>query len=294
MNSIVSCVIPSYKRADTLRRAIDSVLAQTYEELEVLVVDDNIAGDEYCASLRQIIDEYKEDSRVRLVTQPMHINGAEARNAGVRAAHGDYIAFLDDDDEWLPTKIENQMKVMLSDNTIDGIAGGATLWAGGKEVSKWQPKKISEIGLQQKVLIREVRFATSTFLCKKKAFEEMQGFNPSLKRSQDLQLFADFLSHHRIYPMTDIKTTKMHTDSAINRLDSKKLSKNKKEFFTAISEVMDSYTTSQRRRIKSAHYYEIAFIAAKEKKYFFALRHILMGLKSPSSLIDLYRRFRER
>ena len=122
----------------------------------------------------------------------------------------------------------------------------------------------------------------------------MKGINVSLKRSQDLQLFADFLSHHRIFPMTDLKTTKMHTDSAINRLDSKKLSENKKEFFAAISDVMNSYTSSQKRRIKSAHYYEIAFIATKEKKYFFALRHILMGLKSPSSLIDLYRRFRER
>ena len=88
-NTLVSCVIPSYKRADTLRRAIDSVLAQTHKELEVLVVDDNIAGDEYSNALRKIIEEYKDDGRVKLVTQPKHINGAEARNAGVRASHGD-------------------------------------------------------------------------------------------------------------------------------------------------------------------------------------------------------------
>ena len=109
---LISCVIPSYKRADTLRRAINSVLAQTYCNMEVLVVDDNIAGDEYSKTLHEIIDEYKNDSRVRLVTQPMHINGAEARNAGIRAAQGEFIAFLDDDDEWLPTKLEKQMEIL--------------------------------------------------------------------------------------------------------------------------------------------------------------------------------------
>lgn len=80
---MISCVIPSYKRSDTLRRAIDSVLAQTYTDLEVLVVDDNEQGDEYSKVLRGIVESYN-DQRVKLVCQPRHINGAEARNAGVR------------------------------------------------------------------------------------------------------------------------------------------------------------------------------------------------------------------
>ena len=120
IKNLVSCVIPSYKRADTLRRAVDSVLAQTYNNMEVLVVDDNIAGDEFSNALHNIIDEYKDDSRVRLVTQPKHINGAEARNAGIRAAKGEWIAFLDDDDEWLPTKIEKQMAALEQHPEIAG------------------------------------------------------------------------------------------------------------------------------------------------------------------------------
>ena len=108
-NDLVSCVIPSYKRAETLRRAINSVLAQTYSHIEVIVVDDNIANDEFSKALHSVLNEYKGDDRVRLVTQPQHINGAEARNAGIRAAQGEYIAFLDDDDEWLPEKTEKQV-----------------------------------------------------------------------------------------------------------------------------------------------------------------------------------------
>lgn len=291
---LVSCIIPSYKRSETLQRAINSVLAQTYKELEVIVVDDNINGDEYCVVLRSIIEEYKYDNRVRLVTQHEHINGAEARNAGVRAAQGKWIAFLDDDDEWHPKKLEMQVQIMQSDDTIDGVAGGTTLWKDGKEISKWMPERLSEENLQFKVMIRDVRFATSSFICKKSAFEEMGGFDVNLKRSQDLQLFTDFLTNHRIFPLTYERTTKMNVEDASNRLDSRKLAINKECFFKSIDPVMKRYPLSIQRRIRSAHYYEVAFVALKEKKYLFALKHILYGLKSPASLHDLYKRYKER
>lgn len=291
---LVSAIIPTYKRSTSLPRAINSVLGQTYRKVECVVINDNEIGDEYSQELYRVIEPYRNDSRFLFVEQEVHINGAVARNEGVKASHGEYIAFLDDDDEWLPSKIEEQMIIMLSDSTIDGVAGGATLWAGDKEVSQWIPKKTSEKKLQLKVLIREIRFATSTFLCKKSAYEEMGGFNPTLRRSQDLQLFADFLSNHRIYPMMDKKTTKMYIDSAINRLDSKKIAENKEEFFEAISSVMASYSDLEKRRIRSAHHYETAFVAIKEKKYLFAAKYLLLGFKSPSSLIDLYKRFKER
>lgn len=294
VKGLVSVVIPTYKRSSFLPIAINSVLNQTYQKVECVVVNDNVKGDSYSQELYKVIEPYKADTRFLFVEQDVHINGAVARNEGVKASHGEYIAFLDDDDEWLSSKLEDQMQVMLSDTTIDGVAGGATLWSGDKEVSKWIPAKTDEKDLQFRVLIREVRFATSTFLCKKNAFLEMGGFNPTLRRSQDLQLFADFLANHRLYPMTDKKTTKMYVDSAINRLDSKKLAQNKEDFFNAISNVMDSYTSSQRRRIRSAHHYETALVALREHKFGFALKHIMEGMKSPSSIIDLYKRFRER
>ena len=119
--SLVSCIIPTYKRSDTLGRAIDSVLSQTYYEIEVLVVDDNEKGSSESADVEKIVKSYA-DNRVKLVTQPRHINGAEARNAGIRASKGDFIAFLDDDDEWLPEKIEKQMSFMSEHPDIDGVS----------------------------------------------------------------------------------------------------------------------------------------------------------------------------
>lgn len=291
---LVSVIIPSYKRTDTLVRAINSALDQTYKNIEVLVVDDNIHGDEYSLSLKQIINQYKEEPRVRLVTQAKHINGAEARNAGARASLGDYLAFLDDDDEWLPDKIEVQMDLMMENPELGGVAGGATLWEGDKEVSHLPKKEISEENLLLNVLIRKVDLATSTFLCKKTAFMTIGGFDNNLVRSQDLQLFVDFLAHYRILPISNRRTTKMYIESNLNRLNSNKLILNKQDFFHSVSDVMNSFPRTTRVRIRSAHFYEIALVAFREKKITLSAKYILKGLQSPISILDLIERYYNR
>lgn len=291
-NSLVSCIIPSFKRTDTLKRAIDSILAQTHKEIEVLVVDDNIPGDEYSNALKDILKEY--DERVILVTQKKHINGAVARNEGVKASHGSFIAFLDDDDEWLPTKIERQLSIMKSYPNISGVAGGASLWRGDKEISTFIPRRVNINTLLLDVLTRKIGLATSTFICKKEAFIEMGGFDPNLKRSQDIQLFADFLSKFQIYPMFEERTTRMYVESSINRLNSQKLAINKEELFHSIQSVLDQFSKATQKRIKSAHYYEVAYVAFKEKQYLFCIKYLIKGFCSPKSIVDLISRIKTR
>ena len=86
---MISVIIPAYNRAPTLRRAIESVLRQTVQELEVIVVDD--ASTDASAEIARGV----EDPRVRCITHPSNRGGAVARNTGIMAAAGDYLAFLD-------------------------------------------------------------------------------------------------------------------------------------------------------------------------------------------------------
>lgn len=101
--SLVSAVIPTRGRPELLARAIRSALRQTWQPLEVLVVVD---GPDPATAARL---EDLADPRLRTVFLPAASGGSAARNAGVRAARGEWIGFLDDDDEWLPEKIERQM-----------------------------------------------------------------------------------------------------------------------------------------------------------------------------------------
>ncbi len=103
MNPTVSVIIPTYNRANLVSRAIKSVLNQTYQDFEIIVVDD-------CSedNTEEIVKSFN-DSRIRYIKHKKNKGGSAARNTGIKRARGKYIAFLDDDDEWLPSKLEKQI-----------------------------------------------------------------------------------------------------------------------------------------------------------------------------------------
>lgn len=102
----VTAIIPTYNRANLVARAVRSALAQTHKELEVIVVDDGSADD--------TSDKVSAlcDPRVRYIRHEGNKGLPAARNTGIRASSGQFIAFLDDDDEWRPTKLERQLTLM--------------------------------------------------------------------------------------------------------------------------------------------------------------------------------------
>ena len=103
MTPLISVVIPIFNRTDTIGRAIESCLAQTYSHFEIMLVDDCSTDD-----LQSELQRFAGDERIRLVRHPYNQGVSAARNSGVRNAKGDLIAFLDSDDAWHPTKLERQ------------------------------------------------------------------------------------------------------------------------------------------------------------------------------------------
>jgi glycosyltransferase involved in cell wall biosynthesis len=101
---LVSTVIPTYNRPSLVVKAVESALNQTHSNMEVIVVLDG--PDDSTSEALGVI----ADARIRIITLPQHQGACGARNAGVQAANGEWIAFLDDDDEWLPRKIELQLR----------------------------------------------------------------------------------------------------------------------------------------------------------------------------------------
>lgn len=115
---LVSVVIPTYNRPVELLRSINSVLAQTYKNIEILVIDDGSEEDiaKVCNSLA--------DNRIRFFRNDIHTNANVARNRGIREAKGKYIAMLDSDDEYMPFHIEQRVR-KISELKCDGIFGSA-------------------------------------------------------------------------------------------------------------------------------------------------------------------------
>lgn len=115
MSELISTVITTYARPFTLRRAIDSIISQNYKNLEIIIVDDN-KDMQVREEVKEIVSSYS-DPRLILICNNKNLGGALSRNVGIKASNGDYIAFLDDDDEYYPDKITKQYELMKnSDN----------------------------------------------------------------------------------------------------------------------------------------------------------------------------------
>ncbi len=271
-------------------RAIDSVLNQTYSNVEVIIVDDNIPSDEYSHDLAQVISLYK-DPRVKLVKQDVHINGARARNVGVNVSTGEYIAFLDDDDEWLPSKIEKQLCYLNDNPNCSGCSCYYNEYLNNTLVHSVYPYTADDLFL--KIFRREVSVFTSTVLLKKKILLDAGLFDEQLMRHQDLQLLLTFTAKYKLGVCPEY-LVKMHNDSDINRPSIDKFIKVKEDFFYSVKDLYLSCTPENQKLIKSAHLFELAFAALKQRRVFVMLRYLLRVPISLNGYKLLFNRMKNR
>ncbi len=132
---LVSVIMPVYNAEAWLQRAIDSVLTQSHSELELIAVDDGSSD----GSLRKLDAYALTDSRVRVIRQSINGGVAAARNAGIAAAHGEYIAFLDADDWWHPAKLERQLAGMRESGALISYTSYWRVAENGQVLSKVMP-----------------------------------------------------------------------------------------------------------------------------------------------------------
>ena len=124
-NLKVSTIITTYRRADMLKRAIDSVLNQTYSNIEVIVVDDNDEKSEDRKNTEEIMTSYANNPKVKYIKHKVNMNGAAARNTGIKNSTGEIVCFLDDDDWYLETKIEKQLEFLCKNKDYKAVYCGS-------------------------------------------------------------------------------------------------------------------------------------------------------------------------
>ena len=121
---LVSVIIPTYGRPNLLLRAINSVLNQSYSNIEIIVVDDNNPGSLERDQTQKLLEKYIQENKIMYIKMDKNVGGALARNKGVEVCSGALICFLDDDDEYLPNKIELQVNKFIESNFKLSVVGG--------------------------------------------------------------------------------------------------------------------------------------------------------------------------
>lgn len=285
----VSVVIPTYKRSDTLARAIISVKNQTYPNIEILVVDDNEPGDEYSREVAALVSSLGFDN-LFLVTQDRHINGAAARNAGIRRADGEFISFLDDDDLWLPDKIDRQVSFIRTlDNSFGGVSTRKIFYLNGN------PDHISETWKYTKnqnyrVLSKQLNIQTCTLLLRRTALDEMGYFDENLRRHQEVQLMSFFTQKYKVEFMDDL-TTVIDCSDVSNRPSAQKLMEFKQNYFNSVKPVVARYGKHKQKLIVKHNMTEVAYAVYRDKSKGKGLMQLLGCLIYPSVTASFLKRF---
>jgi len=172
----VSVVVPTYNRSAFLSRALDSVLAQTYADFELIVVDDHSSD-----ATQSTIDKCANDPRVRAFRHERNMGQSRALNTGIAAARGEYVAFLDDDDAWLPTKLALQVGVLDSAPCKVGLVYG---WYQEMDETSRGPiltvRQTLRGDIYDQMLAPQVPYTPSTWLVRTAAARAIGGFDETV------------------------------------------------------------------------------------------------------------------
>lgn len=198
----VSAIITTYKRPlDVLKRSLDSVRNQTYENLEIIIVDDSPESFEGRKLIEDYLNQLKED-RLIYIKHPKNMGANAARNTGINNSTGSYIAFLDDDDEWKPKKIELQM------NKFDDEVGLVYCKAEVKDETSGKTRlvlnQIKDGYLFRDLLEQNFVGSNSFVLIRKAAIIEVGGYDEQLLSNQDYDLFLRIAEKYKITGVDDI------------------------------------------------------------------------------------------
>ena len=276
---LVSVIMPTYKRSEMLSRAIESVLSQSYTDIELLLVNDNEPNDEFSQELLKRVEKYVSDPRFHLILQEKHVNGAVARNVGIRKALGEYVAFLDDDDWWERNKIEEQVhELSRLDCSWGGVSCKFTLYnQQGQIIGRTSKYRDGYIYKDILYLLSDV--ATGTLLLRHDALDATRCFDETLLRHQDLQLLVEFTSKYKLKEV-DKYLHCVDVSDTQNRPDPEKMKCQKKAFFESVQSVMETLTPAEQHCVYAMHKFELGYVCLKKGNKAQGILYCLAVLRS--------------
>ena len=249
---LVSVVVPTYSRSEMLPRALESLNRQTYSPLEIVVVDDNGAGCEQQLDTQARVEAFSPRKGITLRYVPREKNGggAMARNTGIQVSGGEYIAFLDDDDEYLPKKIELQMGALRD-------SGAAFCYAHCKTVVDGTDKEISYRRVCEGVPLFEQAYcgciaATSQWLVRKDALLAVGCFTDTPSKQDSILLYKLLLAGYSVCCVPKVLSL-YHEDEGVARISTRgKTLIGERKYAKMIRGSFDRFSPSQRRKLDHA------------------------------------------
>jgi len=261
-------VVPVYNQPELLAEALESIKTQTYDAFEIIVVDDNSTAD-----MKAVTDEYSD---VRFISHDDNQGAGAARNTGIKAATGDYVAFLDADDTWKPTKLEKQHRVFLESNQEIGLVytGFVQYETDG---NKWthKPEAAGDIYLDE--LERDRIHPTSTVMVRRDVLDEVGGFDASLPSRQDYDLWIRITEQYKVGYVDETLVEKREQEGSISKNFDSRIEGDLR-VFEKVTDRASALDFSSRSRILSYHHHVIGRDYDSNSNRPQALKHLSLAI----------------
>lgn len=247
---LVSVIIPTYKNTNTLCRAIDSVLRQSYQNIEIIVVDDNDRFSEYRKETEIIVSRYTLENNVRYIKNERNMERSFTRNHGARESTGEYIAFLDNDDEFVENKISSQIECLLGKGTEYAFCySNYVRKKDGSVVAKCKEKR--EGNLQLASLMRNLFIHPgSNLLIRKDAFFEVGGFDETISVNEDMDLIIKLFERYKIAYSDELGLIVNLHDEPIKDFNFEKVTS---DFYNHELKTIKTYSIAAQTKIMKMH-----------------------------------------
>jgi glycosyltransferase involved in cell wall biosynthesis len=270
-DTLISVIIPTYNHGLFIEEAIQSVFLQTYQHLEIIVIDDGSTD-----NTREILGKFGKE--INYIFQD-NKGPSSARNHGLSVAKGKFIAFLDSDDVWMPEKLELQFNAIQEENSIGLVGcGGYDIDFSGRIEKVWIPKNYpSHIEFVQELSIRNTFAGSSSgAFAKKECFDRAGFFNERLRFGEDWDMWLRIAKCYKVrFVEKPLLKVRKHNFS--------KLYKNEKTMKSNIAEIIENNVSyHQQRMVKrkaySYLYTDIARLWLSENRKLRSAIYLLRGL----------------
>lgn len=275
----VSVIIPSYGNPQYLDKAIESVLKQTLHDWELIIVDDNNPDTEPRKKTEELVRKYQDiDKRVIYLQHPKNLNGAMARNTGLAHARGEYIAFLDNDDEYMSDRLQKCCKVMdTSDERIAGVYTGCEFRRGGKVFNVVTDVKTGNFLVE--TLACTFLFCTgSNLFIRRSVAQELNGFDGAFLRHQDYEFLVRIFEKYDLTSIQEVLVIKNNEN--VNVPNVYNMIAIKKKYLEKFAALIRSLPDSQQKYILHSHNIQIAEAAMRVKDYKIAKKYYTEASKT--------------
>ncbi|MBQ1507636.1 MAG: glycosyltransferase family 2 protein [Ruminococcus sp.] len=269
--AIVSVIVASHRRDDELKRALSSLGGQTFRGFEIIVVDDN-ANEEYNERVEKNVNEFKQnnsDISITLIKNEKNLGSAHTRNIGITHASGKYITFLDDDDEYLPEKLERQLAFMEENRLDYSVTDLDLYYDDGKLYEKKRRPYLR--GADNDELFRchfmhhitgtDTMMFTAEYINKIKGFEHIDVGDEFYLIQRAIEGGGKFGYLER----SDVKAYVHRGNGGLSSGEGK--IKGENVLFAHKKKYFDRFDGKSRRQIKMRHYAVIAFANLRIKNY---------------------------